>query len=249
MDEMGNTMSEGQSNYMPEPASSTPSEVSQSSSGGEEKLFKQSEINDIVKRVKHEAVESYKRKSERPDHAQSEAGYIPRQQQQAHNPSLSSDDVRRMAAEETQRLRDEWVKEAYRSAQEQDAQRIVNEFFTKLSAGKEKYQDFDQVVGDVNYGRFPNTVQLLTSYVDNAHDVMYELGKNRGNLAILEQLAQMSPNDAIVQVRKISQGLKDNEAAGKVRFAQEPLSQLRPSNTGTGNGVMTVSDYRAKYKV
>jgi len=66
----------------------------------------------------------------------------------------------------------------------------------------------------------------------------------------LEQLAYMSPKDAIVQAQRLSQSLKDNEAAGKVRMPNEPLSQMRPSNTGTDTGAaMSVTDLRRKYKV
>lgn len=250
MDEMVNTGSEGQSNYTSEPSSSAPSE-SRAPSPSTEKVFTQSEINDIVGRAKQEAVESYKRKAERTEYAQRDTGgYIPpHQQPERQHSAYSSDDIRRMAAEESQRLRDEWVTEASRKSQEQDAQRIVSEFFNKLSAGKEKYQDFDDVAGTVEFSRFPNVVQLLHSYVDNAHDVMYELGRDRGKLALLEQLSHMSPNDAIFQVRRLSQSIKDNESAGKMRTPSEPLSQMRPSNTGTGNGGMSISDYRKKYRV
>lgn len=250
MDEMVNTSSEGQSNYSSEPVSSAPSESQPAQSGSSGKLFSQQELNDIVGRAKQEAVESHKRKAEREYSQRDTGGYVPpHQQTERQSNSLSPDEVRRMAAEETQRLRDEWIKDAQRSAQEQDAQRIVGEFFNKLSTGREKYEDFDKITGDVEFGRFPNVVQLLNGYVDNAHDVMYELGKDRGKMALLEQLSYMSPKDAVWQIQRLSQSIKDNETAGNMRVPSEPLSQLRPSNTGTGSGALTVRDYRNKYKV
>lgn len=93
-------------------------------------------------------------------------------------------------------------------------------------------------------------MQLLADHIDNSHDVLYEMGKDRFKMSQLEQLAYMSPKDAIVQAQRLSQSLKDNEAAGKVRMPNEPLSQMRPSNTGTDTGAaMSVTDLRRKYKV
>jgi len=253
MDEMANSASEVQGSTpsspvsSPAPASSNYAPAAQT----DDRLFTQSELNDIVRRAKNDAVEGYKRKASSSEYAPQDSYAAPQRQpnQPSPNQYYSPDEIRRMAAEETQRLRDEWVGEAQRKALEQDAQRIVGEFFNKLSPGKEKYQDFEKVVGDVDLGRFPNVVQLLHGYTDNVSDVMYELGKDRTKLAMLETLCNTSPRDAIVAAQRLSQSLKDNETAQKTRFPNEPLSQLRPSNTGTDNGVMSVSDYRRKYKI
>ena len=208
----------------------------------QEKSFTQSEINDIVGRAKHEAVERYKRSSE--PSAQPQI-----QSQQANSQSaLSPDDFRRMAAEEVQRSWKEQRESEQRSAQEKDAERIAKEFFAKLSAGKEKYQDFDSVVGDIQFNAFPKVVQLAHGYVENTADVMYELGKDRIRMANLESLAERSPQDAIKQVQRFAQSIKDNATAANVKFPREPLSQLRPSNTGTDNGVLAVRDLRSKYR-
>lgn len=198
-----------------------------------EKVFTQPEVNELVGRVKQEAVERYKR------------------QEQAQNvlphTNISEADYRRMAAEEAQRLRDEWVKDAERAAHEHDAQRIANEFFTKINTGKGKYQDFDSVVGDIDFRSIPHIVQLA-NMVDNTSDIMYELGKNPSKIAILQQLIAVNPQLAFKEMTKLSTALKDNESASKIRSPNEPLSQLKPSTTGTDNGAMTVADYRKKYR-
>lgn len=253
MTEMVSSMSEGHdTSSVSEPVSSSAPESYSSSQAPEEKLFRQSEINDIVKRAKYGAVEDYKRKVvERPDYVrqkESDGNSLNQETSFARNPSLTHDDVRRMAVEESQRLRDEWIQSAQMQEQQQQAQKIVQDFFTKLSTGKDKYQDFDSVVGDIDYGRFPNVVQLANNHIDNTHDVIYELGKDRSKLALLEQLVHMSPRDAIVQIQRLSQSIKDNESAGKMRQANEPLSQMRPSNTGMDNGALSVKDLRLKYR-
>jgi hypothetical protein len=254
MTEMVSSMSEGHdTSSVSEPVSSSSSpDYSSSQAQSEEKLFRQSEINDIVKRAKYGAVEDYKRKvAERPDYVrqkESDGQSLNQDTSFARNSSLTPEDVRRMAVEESQRLRDEWIQSAQMQEQQQQAQMIVQDFFTKLSTGKDKYQDFDSVVGDIDYGKFPNVVQLANSHVDNTNDVIYELGKDRTKLALLEQLVRMSPRDAIVQIKRLSQSIKDNESAGKMHQANEPLSQMRPSNTGMDNGVLSVRDLRKKYR-
>jgi len=218
-----------------------------------EKVFRQADVDNIVKRVKHDAVESYKRmQTQQPDYAQQKFGsdsVSSQYQQPTQYQNLSVDDVRRLAAEESQRLRDQWINETAQKSYEENAQRTVQEFFNKVNTGREKYSDFDNVTGDIELARFPNTVQLLAQYVDNADAVLYDLGKDRIKLANLEALAERSPKDAIVQAQRLGKSLKENEQAVSTKLPREPLNQLRPSNTGTDNGVMSVSDYRKKYIV
>lgn len=217
----------------------------------DERTFKQSEVNDIVRKAKYGAVEDFKRlQSEQPSYAQQKHGDNSHaRERDSQAASMPESEVRRLAAEETQRLRDQWVQEARSKSEADHAQKIVQNFMNKIAPGREKYQDFDKMTGDIEYARFGNVVQLLADYVDNSHDVLYELGKDRFKLAQLEQLAYMSPKDAVVQAQRLSQSIKDNEASGKIRVPNEPLSQMRPSNTGTDNGVMSVKDLRNKYKV
>lgn len=246
MTEMANGMSQSSdtSSSQVAPVISTPVPPQQSA---DERVFKQTDVDRIVKHAKQDAVDTFRKmQTEQPDYVKQKYGEsaLP----QAQSPS-SQDEIRRIAAQEAQRLRDEWTSDAKQKSETEMAQRVVQNFRNKIAAGKEKYQDFDSVVGDIQIARFPNVVGLLADYVDNSHDILYELGKDRIRLANLEQLAQMSPQDAIVQARRISQSIKDNEAASKIRTPNEPLSQMRPSNTGTDNGVMSVKDYRAKYRV
>jgi hypothetical protein len=79
-----------------------------------------------------------------------------------------------MAAEEAQRSRNEWIQESHRSAQEQDAQRIASEFFTKVGTGHEGGADgFRKFAIDkgVDLGSIPYHVQLA-NMVDNTREVM-----------------------------------------------------------------------------
>lgn len=219
----------------------------------DERTFRQSEVNEVVKRAKHDAVESYRRlQAEQPQYAEQKFGSQPSDQRQLQQPNqgyYSQDEIRRLASEEVQRARAEFQKENQARMETEYANKVVQNFNAKVTSGRDKYQDFDQVTGDINLGKFPYVVQLLGEYVDNSADLLYELGKDRMKMANLEALAERSPQDAIKQAQRLSQSLKDNETARKTKMPNEPLSQLRPSNTGTDNGVMGVSDYRRKYKV
>lgn len=250
-----NGMSQGQEvNSQPGLTSSAQSTAQNASVGAsDERTFKQTEVNDIVKRAKYGAVEDFKRlQTEQPQYANQKAvdsTLTSNRQTDNQSQMPHENDVRRMAAEEAQRLRDQWIRDEQSKTEASNAQRIVQNFWQKIAPGREKYSDFDKTVGDINFKAFPNVVGLLAEVVDNAHDVLYELGKDRIKMANLENLAYMSPQDAVIQAQRLSQSLKDNDAASKTRLPNEPLSQIRPSNTGTDNGVMSVRDYRSKYKV
>lgn len=215
---------------------STPSESHHATSTSEEKFFRQQEVNDIVGRAKHEAVERYKRSNESGQNSL-----------QPNHANVSDDHIKRLAADEAERLRNEWVQDAQRNAQEQEAKKIAGEFFTKLNTGKEKYSDFDKALGDVEFGAIPHVVQLA-NMVDNTADVMYELAKHPTKIANIQQLISISPKLAYAEMARLSQSIKENETAAKTKFPNEPLSQMRPTNTGTDSGIPSVSDLRKKYK-
>lgn len=220
-----------------------------SNAGQSERVFKQSEVNDIVKRAKHGAVEDYRRlQTEQPDYAARKFGEPQGYQQSQPQSVMHEDKIRQMAAEEAQRLRDQWIKDEQSKTENANAQRTVQNFWNKIAPGREKYSDFDQVVDNINLKAFPNVVHLLGDFVDNSGDVLYELGKDRIKLAQLENLAMMSPQDAVIQAQRLSESLRANDAAKNVKMPNEPLSQLRPTNTGTDSGVMTWGDLKKKYR-
>lgn len=220
----------------------TPVETAQQT---QERLFKQAELNEIVGRAKHDAVESFKRQQ-----AQQQQQYAP--QQSSHAPtskSLSEDDVKRLTGEELNRHRDEWTREAQERANAESAQRIVDSYKEKISAGKDKYEDFEAVTNNVDMRYYPNVVQLLAEYVDNSHDVLYDLAKNRSKLYQLESACQHNPQDAIYEIKRLSDSIKANEQHSKMANARTPLSQQRPSNTGTDSGnTLSMRDLKAKYR-
>lgn len=251
MTDMVNGTSQSQETSSQPVVSSGSIESAKAPQVSEERTFKQSEVNDIVQRAKHDVEARFKRmQTEQPQYLQQKYGDTANQP--PINQTANNDDhYRRIAAEEAQRLRDDWIRDTQERTQAENAQRTVQNFWTKIAPGKEKYQDFDTVTGDIDLQRFPNVIQLLGDYIENSHDVLYALGQDRTKMANLEQLALLSPKDAIVAAKRLAQSIKDNEEAAKVRHPREPLSQMRPSNTGTDSGAKAVKDYRRdpKYRV
>ena len=211
-----------------------------------EKMLKQSEVNEIVGRAKSEAaaraVEQFKR-------SQHESSSAQHSQPQTHTDSMSEERIRKMAGEEAQRLRNEWISENQTRNETENAQRIVKNFYDKIASGKEKYEDFDKVTGDLELARFPNTVHMLSEFVDNSGDVLYELSKNRAKMAQLELTARDFPQEALYDLKRLAESIKANEATSKHKNPNAPLSQQRPTNVGTDSGaVLSMRDLKAKYK-
>lgn len=251
MTEIQNGMSQNQevSNSQISSSVAEPAPAVSRTAPTEERSFRQSEVNDIVKRAKSDAIETYKRvQIEQPEYAQQKYGadFKP---STVNSQNFNEEVYRKIAAEEAQRHLDSIRQDALQKNQDEMAKRTVQNFFAKTSKGREKYEDFDAVTGDVDLSKFPSVVQLLGEVIENSDDVFYELSKDRIKMSQLEYLAERSPNDAIAAAKKLSKSIKDNYDASKVRLPNEPLSQMRPSNTGTGNGVLSVKDYRSKYRV
>ena len=219
-------------------------QVQETPQQAQERVFKQSELNEIVGRAKHDAVESFKRQQQT-QYAQQ----VPQSNQAQSSKSLSEDDVKRLTGEELSRQRNEWTREAQERADAEMAQRIVNSYKEKIAPGKEKYEDFEAVTNNVDMRYYPNVVQLLAEYVDNSHDVIYELAKNRTKLYQLESTCGHNPQDAIYEIKRLSDSIKANESSSQMKHANSPLSQQRPSNTGTDSGgTLSWKDLKRKYK-
>lgn len=270
MTEMVNGEVQSNSNFAPTPV--TPSQATApTQTPSEERTFKQSEVNDLVGRARHEAIERYKRDTSMASHTtytqpvqqpqgygqqQAQQGMYAAPQQPQYN-GMSEPEYRRIAAEEARRSRNEWQQEAQRQAEEQHAQRIASEFFTKVGSGDGGLPGFEKIMSEsgIDLRSIPYHVQLANN-VDNTREVMVELIRNPAKIGMLQNLIDIDvkngrqPNLAMAEMKRISSALKENANAAKYTSPNEPLSQMRPSNAGTGNhGALTVSDYKRKYKV
>lgn len=193
----------------------------------QEKVLKQSEVNELVGRIKHEAYAKGMREGMAQQPQQSMGGM----------PQITEDHVRQMIADEAQK-----------QTQMAAAQNTLSNFVQQMGAGKGKYSDFDETVA--NLGDLKNISHVVELATDTgiAGDVMYELGRNPGKVASLTTLAYINPHLAKQEMKKLSDSIKANTEAAQAPSAAEPLSQVKASTVGTDNGSKSVRDLRRKYR-
>jgi hypothetical protein len=136
---------------------------------------------------------------------------------------------------------------------QRDQQNAIQHFSMQLEQkvlqGHQKYSDYDQVLRDVNLPELaksnPAFIYILGA-TDNTHDVLKDLHSNPQKLATLLQLSANPATQSLAhnQILALSNSIKQNEAAANEKPANEPLSQVKPSTTGTDNGSMSVRDYK-----
>jgi hypothetical protein len=98
--------------------------------------------------------------------------------------------------------------------QQAATQRLVGEWETKAARADSKYEDFEEVVGELKPDyRHPWTVAVMQA--ENAEDVAYHLGKN------IKEAQRIAALDPVGQIRAI--------ALLEARLAAEPAKPKEPS--------------------
>lgn len=215
-----------------EPAQSTP-----------EKTLTVEHVNEIVKREKTLAAEKVRKEME--------ALHAKELEKLRSNTPVNQGEIQSREEEIEQRIMDKLIakakeadEHAERIAYQQELQSKADKYFDKMNLGKEKYQDFDEVMTGFNPKDFHEVV-FLAADLDNTPDVMYELSKNPFKLATLNHLATRSPEMARRELMKLSQSISTNEQAKANHVtANEPLSSLKSSVTGVDNGQMSLKDFK-----
>ncbi len=197
-----------------------------------EKTLKQSEVNELVGRVKHEAyTKGLREGTQQQPQAQPQAAATGL----GGMPQVTEDHVRQMIAEEAQKQQ-----------HLQTINKTIDGFVKQMSSGKDKYSDFDETVSKLGeLKNYPHIVQLATDE-GIAGDIMYELAKNPGKVATITSLSYINPELAKQEMRKLAESIRHNVESANTPNAKEPLSQVKPSTVGTDNGSNTISDLRKK---
>lgn len=202
----------------------------------QEKMLTQSEVNRIAARTKHDAYEKGRREAmaelEKQRQESQPADQTAGQSSMGGMEQLSRDDIRQLIEEEAQR-----------KAEMAMAQKIAGEFTGKLDAAKSKYEDFEDVLSELDLPSIPHVVQWANE-LDNTGDVMYDIAKNPAKFANLLTLSATAPHLAQKELRRLSDSIKRNEEAKQSESARDPLSQLKPSTNATDSGKLTISDLR-----
>lgn len=135
-------------------------------------------------------------------------------------------------------------------AEDQRVQQMCYEFANKIQATAEskKYADFETTVAKLNLNTLPQSVVEMTNALDNTGEVLYELAKNPSKYSSVLNLSNISPQLAYDELIRLSGSIKKNQdeiAVQEKNKVNEPLDQVKPSRTGTGDGKLSsVSDYR-----
>jgi hypothetical protein len=212
-----------------------------------ERMLPQSKVNELVGNARREGAEAAATRAV--DEYKRQQAQMAQAQQPINSQNMLSDDhFERKTLEVLDRQKTEWERQQQEKQQAEFADRVVSTYKQKIAAGKDKYQDFEAVTNTVNMAYYPNVVQLLAEYVDNAPDILYNLAQRRGKLGEIETLCERRPEDAVYEMKRLSDSIKANESTSQMKNAKTPLSQQRPSNTGTDSGSLSIADYKRMFK-
>lgn len=203
-----------------------------------EKMLTQSQVDHIVKSVKQEAFEKGRQAAI--------GGMSAAPAQAAATPAPTMGGMAQLSQADIQKMIDERAPQALaKQVQEQQRLQTNQTFIQKIEAGKAAYPDFDKKVERLNLPALEHLIPLLNS-TDNTADVLYDIASNPKKVVDLTMLQNLNPQLAYEEMQKMSGSIKQNQAAASQTYPDEPLSQIKPSTTGTDNGSQTVSDFRAK---
>jgi hypothetical protein len=131
---------------------------------------------------------------------------------------------------------------------QKEAERIAGEYHQKMKAGKDSYEDFDDVMADFRPEAFPNLV-YLANQVDNTPAVMYELMQNPAKWATLTVLSERDPQAAQNMLGRISASIKANQQAkAQEKEVAPPLGRLSSSPTGQDTGNLGMKDFKRMFR-
>ena len=215
----------------------------------EEKILKQSEVNEIVKRAKHEAAD----KARRDMLAEMQRGpsfpSAPTQPVQSsytqQQPANNDGNIQQIIADEVRRQTDLDRQRFINEQQEKVHVQIGKDFLDRVAAAKEKYPDFDKEVAEPLKitGLRIDVIDTLNS-VDNTTDVLKEMADNPKKYTEFLSLYAWNPDMARKELHTLSASIKKNQEALAQQQPNKPLSQVKPSNTGTDNGSLSIRDYK-----
>lgn len=206
-----------------------------------EKLLSQNEVNELVGGAKQKGYQKgYQQalaelQSKQPQQA---ASADPQVAQAPNQATSSVEEIARKAAlEEFTRQTQEYQQRSIQEQQAAEMRRVTAELAAKVNTAAEKYSDFNEVTGKVDFIKhFPDVLQLA-NVAENAGDVLYDLAKNPQKIVTLRQyMRELPPHLVREELLKMSASIKANENALAKPQPSQPLSSIKPSNIGVDNG-------------
>ena len=224
-----------------------PVEDSQQTESQQEKMLPVSRVEELVKKAKlkgrdsmQQELDALKAENEQLKNGGSMGGVaMPSFDQNTITQQVMANIKQQMQAESEERAKQEL---------EAEATRIAQSYRSKMSGGKDAYDDFEDVMADFNPQAFPNLV-LLASQMDNTPDVMYELMNNPAKFGTIAVLSERDPQAAQRMLSRISQSIQANkQAKSEQKQVPEPISRLSSSKTGQDDGSLSVRDFKKMFR-
>lgn len=203
----------------------------------ESKAFSQADLDRVVKREKLEAEERVRRDLEAKHKL--ELAKFKSGDEQSMGGMMSPDDKQQIIQDLRSQFEAEnkaLLEKQKAEAHEREMQGVADTYFSKLNSGKEKYSDFDDVLGDFDHAQFPQLVHAVSG-LDNAPDVMYELANNPSKLEKINAWLKYTPNRGRKELQNLSDSIREtNQAMQEYTPVNEPLSQVKQSHVGLDTG-------------
>ncbi len=200
-----------------------------------EKMLTQEQVNALVGREKAAAAEKARREVEA--HYQSKL-----QNQNQQEPKVAAQPS---AEEMYQHMMQRFNEDAEKRAYEEHGRQIGELFNSKMAQGPEMYEDFKEVMDDIDTNRYFG-VSYLAAQMDNTAQIMYELANNPLKLATINDLAKQDEKLARKELQKLSRSISQNEKAKDEYVATNaPLSKMKPSNVSADKGMSTLEDFKS----
>ena len=207
----------------------------------QEKLVRQSVVDNAIKHAKNEAYDRAMRDFEARKVAENQPAQPQAQQQNADSSGqkpLTIDDLNN----HLENMRRQSV-----------GKELENQFLSKLDTEKAKDPGFEEKVTPLVKDMYdkPQEYGMLVHMInsmDNTAAIIKHLSGNENDLSNLLGLSQKSPNMALKGLQKLSNSIKLNQVSvqnDQANTVKEPLSRTKPSpNVSTDNGKQTIRDWR-----
>jgi hypothetical protein len=155
------------------------------------------------------------------------------QQQNSEVPSrpvIPHDEIKKIVAEETAKA----IRDAHAEA---ELNAIGSQLKAKIDTAANKYSDFHQKVGSLNFDAMPPNLLKSISMMENSADILYDIANNPYKIPNLYGLAVAQPNIIDGELKKLSNSIRVNQ--NQSYYVNEPLPEINNSSMGANNSSNT----------
>jgi hypothetical protein len=222
----------------------------------QEKLIPQSKVNELIQTAKmseREKAEALLEQQKQMMATQQQAMGAGAGMDQRAAPEIDVNDIANQAYERLKQeqqardaaLEEENMKKHYES--------LASRFYSKMNEGAAQFDDFQDVMKNFDYSKFPEIVEFVTD-LPNTAAVMRELRKNTNLLSTINSLSKVAPELAKDDLMKLSDSINMNDKAFEASRndrTEPPLDSVNPSRVTNSSGKRSFSDmrYDDKYRV